>query len=557
MRIVNRIDHDHDRPGRDDHRDEDNGRNGAASGLWEQLNPVNFFRAHTRAIVVASAFAAVVLLISYAIYISLETWREEVIRTNETLTKVVAEQLHSAAQDLVDSLGQANFFHQESLTTAQAQRVDDRLKLLSDSVFYPVRGMEGGFYIASLNQFYGYSYPTSPPPIPVYGPPPRSYNFIKNQVLESIADRHGIVRLHQFDPAIFPLATEPMMVSGQPEVVVWARIHIERELPAIRLRQVINIGAMTSLAGFVIALWISISQRNRIQRLSQDLEQVRSGNAVQVVEAKGTMGLIGRSINAMVRTIRDENTKREQLERALHQKQKMASLGKVIAGVAHEVKTPLAIIKTRIQMWQQALRDASADSRGRNVITNDSLQLVVDEVDRLSDLVRRLLIFSKPQPTIMEPIDINDLLKQTISFWESRSAKRRIEIVTEFDSSLPPIPADKNALRQVFINVLMNATESIPREGTIRVTTTYDVPRNNCQVTISDTGVGIPEDLRQSIFDPFVTTKKKGFGLGLSISYEIVAAHGGNIQLSPNRNTVGTTCRIDLPAAKHRVDAKR
>ncbi|MCB2229649.1 hypothetical protein KQH82_02960 [bacterium] len=514
---------------------------------------MRFFKHHSRAIAIASVFAAVVILISGSIYFSLEQWRENVISTNTTLTRTVAERLQQASSELIDSLARADMFDRTRLTAEQSSMVDRRLMMLSDSIFEGVPGMEGGFFLAPMDDFFGYSYPTSPPPIPVYGPPPRSYTFIKNQVLESIETGHPITRVHQFDPAIFPLATQPIFTDGEIEAVVWARIHIERELPAIKLRQVINIGALTSALGFAVALLISIWQRRKILQMSQDLEQVKSGEAFEITESKGTLGFIARSINAMVRTMRADNSRREQLERELQQKQKMASLGKVIAGVAHEVKTPLAIIKTRIQIWQQALRNSTDDAPARQVFSNESLQLVVDEVDRLSDLVKRLLLFSKPQPAIHEPTDVNELLNQTVTFSETRTSKKRIEIVTELDEAMPHVAADRNALRQVFMNVLMNSIEAIQSHGRIVVRTRYDLSREHCLIEIQDNGSGIPDKLRQTVFDPFVTTKKKGFGLGLSISYEIINAHGGTIQMLPNRDK-GTTCRIDLPIDQPKQD---
>jgi signal transduction histidine kinase len=520
---------------------------------------VSFLSIHRRAILIGAIFMAVVVAITILIYVSLERWRRDVIRTNETLTTVVAEQLLSASRGLVDSLEAEHVFARRVLTTDEVQILDDRLKSLSDTVFSRIHGIEGGFFLIALDEFYGYAYPTSPPPIPVYGPPPRSYNFIKTQIMETIDSAAPIVRLHRFDPAIFPLATEPVMVGDRIVAVVWARIHIERELPAIKLKEVINVGAVTSLLGFVIALLVSISQRRKILKMSLELENVKSGKALQITAGPGTLGVIAHSINAMIKTMREENHRREQLERRLHQRDKMASLGKVIAGVAHEVKTPLAIIKTRIQMWQQSLRDDQRRSQTPQVFSNDALQLVVDEVDRLSDLVKHLLLFSKPQPTTMGPVDVNDLLKQTVTFSTPPGNGKQIEFVQELDGHLPAVAADRNALRQVFMNVLVNAIEAIHERGTIAVSTRYDAKRRLCLVFIRDNGVGIPETVRQSVFDPFVTTKKKGFGLGLSISYEIITAHGGAIQLVRN-DTGGTTCIIELPisqpeqGSKHETD---
>ena len=528
-------------------------RPGADETREERTSALEFLKVHTRAIVIGSIFMAIVVLISLVTYISLNQWRNNVIRTNETLTSVVAEQLYNSAQNVIDSLAHAKLLNRESLTMDEAQKLDLRLKKLSDSVFAQVPGMEGGFFLSNLDEFYGYSYPTSPPPVPVYGPPPRSYSLIKEQVLESIETGKSIVRLHGFDPAIFPLATKPLRINDATVATVWARIHIERELPAIKLRQVTNVGAVISLLGFIIAMLISVTQRRKILRMRYDLDQVKSGKRTQITQEKGTLGVIARSINAMVRTMRDENARREDLERELHQKEKMASLGRVIAGVAHEVKTPLAIIKTRIQMWQQALRGEPKENGSREVFSNESLQLVVDEVDRLSDLVKRLLLFSKPQPTVMEATDVNALLKQTVSFSESRSAKKKIDVQCEFDERLPKVEADRNALRQVFINVFVNSIEAINRTGKIDVKTRFDQKSNRCIIEVRDTGSGIPRELTRNIFDPFVTTKRKGFGLGLAISYEIVSSHGGSIQLAPQAGG-GTVCTIELPISQRERD---
>ncbi|MBK7142531.1 MAG: hypothetical protein IPH75_10665 [bacterium] len=481
-----------------------------------------------------------------ATHFSLEKWRNDIIRSNTSLAVVVAEQLHGASTATLDSLVQSGLFDSPLQSLRDKQELDNRLKMLSDSIFTPVDGMEGGFYLTAFEEFFGYSYPTSPPPIPVYGPPPRSYALIKNQVQETIADGRGKVDLLQFDPAIFPLATEPIEVQGKIVAVVWARTHIEREFPTAKLREVINIGALVALLGFSVALVISVTQYREIQRMRRDLERVQHGDAETIEEGKGTLGVIASAINIMLHTMRLDNSRREQLERELHHKEKMASLGRVIAGVAHEVKTPLAIIKTRIQMWQHSLRELSVTDKERNVISDDSLQLVVTEVDRLAELVKRLLVFSKPQPLKMEMTDITSVLHQTIALLDMRGGNQQVSMVTEFAEDLPPIRADRSALQQVFMNVLMNSYEAIQGAGSITVTTRHDVARKLCCVMIRDTGSGIPDELKTKVFDPFVTTKKKGFGLGLSISYEIVVSHGGTIHLHPEE-TGGTVCVIEFP----------
>ena len=508
---------------------------------------MSFFNIHRRAIILSTIFVILALLLVVITDFSLEKWRQDVIRSNTDLAVESAALLHSASNSVIDSLAKIGVLDASIESVDAKQALDLHLKALSDSIFAPREGMEGGLFLVRLNEFFGYAFPTSPPPIPVYGPPPRSHALILAQVRRTIETGEPIVDLHQFDPAVFPLATEPIESQGRIVAVAWARTHIERDFPAAKLREVINVGALIALLGFSVALIISVTQYREIQRMRRDLERVQDGDAETIEEGKGTLGVIANAINIMLRTMRLDNSRREQLERELHHKEKMASLGRVIAGVAHEVKTPLAIIKTRTQMWQHSLRDLTGSDQERSVISDDSLQLVVTEVDRLSELVKRLLVFSKPQPIKLESTDITAVLQQTLALLDMRSGKRQVELVTAFADDLPQIRADRSALQQVFMNVLMNSFEAISGSGRIIVATSFDSVRKIGTVTIRDTGCGIPEELNAKVFDPFVTTKKKGFGLGLSISYEIVASHGGTIKLHPDESG-GTVCTIELPA---------
>ncbi len=510
---------------------------------------MKFIRIHARAILLATAFAAIIAVVSILVHISLKQWTAEIVNTNTTLTQVVVGQLNESGHKILDSLTRMEFFTREPRTMDDIRVMDTRLKEVSTTVLSRARGMEGGFFFSAFDEFYGYAFPTSPPPLPVYGPPPRSYNIIKAQVQETLDSNVAIARLHQFDPAIFPLATEPIVIDGATMGVVWARIHIERELPTLKLRQVINLGAVASLLGFIIALLISMVQRRKIQRIHADLEIVKTGSAHEVTEYRGSLGYIGRSINSMVDSLRKEHGRREHLERELHRKEKMASLGKLIAGVAHEVKTPLAIIKTRIQIWQQRqedLKKTDPDALQLEVVSDDSMNLVINEIDRLSEMVRRLLFFTKPKAEQLRKTNLHDLLQHTVKFVETKGMHKDVDIIMDFDVNVPQLYIDPNPMEQVLINIIVNSIEAIRSAGTITITTRFDRADNMVKVMIDDNGIGIPEEIQQKIFDPFFTTKEKGFGLGLSICYEVIVAHGGTIQFN-SKEEKGTLCTIELP----------
>ena len=495
-----------------------------------------------KALALAMLFTIVIAGIAYFVVKSLNEWRDSVVETNKVLTKVVVEQLHKSSIIVMDSLSRNSFFSANYYSKEEKDKLDNRLKIISTEIFSTIDGMEGGVYLEKYDEFLGYSYPTSPPPVPAYGPPPRSYEIIKTQILESIIQKKQIIKLHQFDPAVFPLATEPLIVNGYVVGAVWTRIHIERELPVLKLKEVFNIAAAVAILGLIIAVVVSIRLRKRIDNIRSGLEELQKNPSYKFKKLPGVFGFIGLSINKMVEAQTKDHNRSRQLEKELHQQDKMAVLGKLIAGVAHEVKTPLAIIKTRIQIWQQALK---SPVNNKEAVSEDSMKLVVNEIDRLSKLVKRLLIFSKPISNKLQEIDINSLIEKTVELIKVEKNHDDINFDIAFERNLPTVLGDTNGMEQVFLNLLMNSVESISRDGRIYIETAYRSDEYMTQIIISDNGKGISEGIRNQIFDPFFTTKESGTGLGLSIAQEIVKAHKGRIEFS-NEND-WTICKIFLP----------
>lgn len=499
---------------------------------------------HSRAFFWAIIFSAFVGMLSFFTYVTLAQWEEQVVESNTMLCDLFAEQLSLSAVPVVDSLEQD--FPKNKNILDQIKNADTRLARITQKLFERAQGLEGGFFYRRYDRFIGYAYPTSPPPKPVYGPPPRSFNIIKRQVLETINSRSAITRLHQFDPAIFPLVTRPILYKNKVIGAIWVRTHIERELPYLKLRQVINFGALLALLGFLIAGFISFNLRKKIKQLNADFKQIELDPRHQITTLPGTLGIIGNSINRMVKTLDIEHSRREQLERELHQKEKLASLGRLLAGVAHEIKTPLAILKTRIQMWQHDLRNLDTQNLPAS-LNQESMQMVVDETDRLDGLIKKLLYLSRPVKRHLKPTDLNEVILHTIKVLETEGRCVPGQIEMQTTSALPLALIDLAAMEQVLINVLTNALEAAEPASPVTIRTTAS---ENCiQIDISDLGSGIAADDEQHIFDPFFSTKQKGFGLGLSIAYEIVMAHQGQIKFSPN-NPQGSICSISIPIAQ-------
>jgi signal transduction histidine kinase len=504
---------------------------------------MHFPRTYNRAFLYAIIFTAIVTIAAVFIYASLSKWQNTLVEKNKLVCELYAARLHDSAIKDIYRLGAQGLIDKKSLSSSEIKMIDSTLKKLAEEQLKVQSGLEGGFYLCATDEFYGYSFPTSPPPVPAYGPPPRSYNIIKTQSLQTVEQNRIIINLHSFDAAVFPLATKPIEFNSKIAGVIWVRIHIENDLPIIKLKQVVNAAAAISISGFLILMLLSALWGGEISGIKKEMENIRHDPSFRLRKRWGIFGYISSNINQMLDTIHEDNTHRKKLEQQLNQKEKLASLGNMIAGVAHEVKTPLAIIKTRIQMWQiEVLKNADIAER----ISPESMQMVINETNRLSNLVKRLLIFSRPIEKKMKETDINNLINEVVSFINIDRNNKPITVERNLNPDIPRIIADENSIKQVIINVLDNSIEAIAESGTITIISDYDSENKKLMIRISDSGRGIPEEIIDKVFEPFFTSKESGVGLGLAISYQMVKAHNGEIFFSSNSEK-GTDCIIKLP----------
>ncbi len=490
--------------------------------------------------------AGVFLFASY----QLDHWTETIVETNTELTKQTVRRIADASLPVLDSLSSIGLFQKENLTKEESRALDTLLASIVEGAVSTIIGMEGGFYFAHVDELLGYSWPTSTPPAPAYGPAPRSYPIIREQLIATVRQSRALVEYHEFDFATFPLATEPLVKDGVTVGAVWARIHVERELPSSVLARWLNYGIVLSLVTLFIVFLMSLRMRARIAAIRHGLERLQTDSAYRLPVQRGVFGAITSSINAMVDSRAREQLEREQLERDLHQQDKMAMLGKLVAGVAHEVKTPLAIIKTRIQLWQQDLRNLGPSAEAGAILSEDTIQIVLKEINRLSGLLKRLLVFSKPVGSNRKNVDLNKLVEQSASFIRAEADDRQIALTVAVDKRIPHLWIDSQAIEQVLLNVYANAMDAMAAGGMMEIQTMIESTTNSVLVFIRDTGHGIPPEVRNKVFDPFFTTKEHGAGLGLYISQEIVRSHGGTIDFRP-RAQAGTECCIRLPLHTH------
>jgi signal transduction histidine kinase len=230
-------------------------------------------------------------------------------------------------------------------------------------------------------------------------------------------------------------------------------------------------------------------------------------------------------------------------QQQLIQSEKMASVGQLAAGVAHEINNPLGTILLYSHMILEKLE--GKDTR------KEELETIAKEATRCRDIVRGLLDFARQRKLQVENVDVNRILEEVLSLVPAQPSFRRVEIVKNLDPSLPATGGDPVQLKEVFLNILSNAGEAMPEGGRIAVSSRFlEGAGNQIEVMIRDSGQGIPQENLDKIFMPFFTTKKigQGTGLGLAIAYGIVKMHRGAIEVK-SKVGEGTTFWVKLPAS--------
>jgi len=230
----------------------------------------------------------------------------------------------------------------------------------------------------------------------------------------------------------------------------------------------------------------------------------------------------------------------EKTQIQLLQAEKMASLGKLAAGVAHQLNNPLGGITLYSKLL---LEDYDLVKEAR-----EDLERILKDAERCRDTVKELLEFARQTRYFMQPYDINEAISRTMLLVESQSIFQNIKIEKKLSASLPPITADIQQLNHLFMNIILNAAEAMDGKGELKIKSYLKGDEDWIGIEISDTGPGIPEDVLSHIFEPFFTTKEegKGTGLGLSLAFRIVETHGGNIA-ARSRSGEGTTFIIEFP----------
>jgi two-component system NtrC family sensor kinase len=287
-----------------------------------------------------------------------------------------------------------------------------------------------------------------------------------------------------------------------------------------------------AMAGMIIALIVSnFLARGMLQPIKQLIfasHQWADGNLEYRVEATQTdeIAELTETFNMMASSLKERDEKlKEYTQQQIMKSERLATLGQLAAGVAHEINNPLGAILMYAHLSLEEME--AADDRCRN------LEKMVIEATRCKNIVRGLLDFARQSEPNVEESDANEVLRRTLSLLENQALFQNIKITTAFSTSLPKAMMDSSQIQQVFTNIILNAAEAMAGEGELIIASRVASNGESIEIECSDTGCGIPRENLGKIFDPFFTTKEvgRGTGLGLAVSYGIIARHNGAIEV--------------------------
>lgn len=339
---------------------------------------------------------------------------------------------------------------------------------------------------------------------------------------------------------------------------------VDAEMLSAR-RQTIVFNLMSILSISVIAvISLLVFVGKPVRQLVLGTNRVARGDLHHFIpiDSDDELGHLARSFNKMTESLQRANEEIHEWIRTLEQKveertkdlkdaqfqllhtEKLAAVGKIAATVAHEINNPLTGVFTYIKLMERKIEERNYGPHDMEKF-REYLSTMSREVQRTSAIVHNLLDFTRPKEPSRKMVNINGLVEESLNIVRNKLSISNITVETEMDS-LPEIQADSTQMKQVFINLIINACEAMEGGGTLTITSRHDETRNTETITFADTGTGISPDDLPRVFDPFYTTKDKGTGLGLSVVYGIVTRHNGRIEVR-SRPEGGTEMIVTLP----------
>lgn len=314
-------------------------------------------------------------------------------------------------------------------------------------------------------------------------------------------------------------AMHPILREGRAIGYIWANEFTE-DIKA-QVNEMQRSIYWASLTGLLLGLFgvgmIVDSLTKGINQIKTGVLHLQEDLDYRLPHMDGEMGEVSGVINSLA----GELAARKKLEEQVQRAERLAAVGEIAAGLAHEVRNPLMSIRGFAQLLQEE------NPKGEQ---NAYLDIIVRETERMNRLIEKLLFYARPSANCLEEIDLNAVIANSLLLVDSQLRQRQIRILLRLSHEVPAVFANEEQLKQVLLNIFINALQAIGEKGQIRVSSRYIRREKQVQVSVVDSGGGIPAENMERIFDPFFTTKEQGTGLGLSVAFRLMETWGGSVR---------------------------
>jgi signal transduction histidine kinase len=457
-----------------------------------------------------------------AVMLVQDAWRS----TRRTLAYEAQQQCISAVREL-----QVQFIDRASYLAAspdslplQFEAQDLSLRGLSAAVLRSFDGVEGGFLLGPDKRVAGHA-------VAFQRTGAMALDQTATDFIRSLAQRSHAAS----EPVVAELgAGTDLIVAAAAQLeddgVAWAlkRLPAANDPGAQRRRWWLAGLVLSAVLGLGALVSTSIRLRQGVDTLNKGLARLENDFSYRLPPVGGDFGRVATSVNRM-------SDRRAALEGHLRRQDRLAALGRVVAGVAHEIRNPLNSLALTLELLARRVQ--------RGTATGEEIRDAIEEVNRLEQILARLLAFSGTRMESHIEQDLSPLLQRALRVVHEQAQQKQVRIALSVQDAPLRAVVDGLAIEQVMINLLLNAIDASPKGGTVTLSAEAELGR--IRIAICDQGPGIPENVRDHVFDPYFTTKENGTGLGLAISREIAGQHGGNLEFTSA--TGGSTFTLTLP----------
>lgn len=406
-------------------------------------------------------------------------------------------------------------------SSMDSKQLDNSLQTLSNEALASFSRVEGGFYLLQKDQIGGYSFPTHGGPRPKKDVPPA-----ERETILQMSRRATIQGLPQ--ELVLRPKLDILVLRADP-LPLWGAVWTMKRMPRTEDSQPKILSVLVVLGILGVGIWtfaIALQLQWGVQKLQHSIKAMAANQASVIPPLPAEMGLLGSAINTM-------QSHRQDLEQRLRRIERLASLGQLVAGVAHEVRNPLASMRLNLQYTERQLQ--------KQGITSLPIASLLEQVDRLEHLVQRLLYFDQQQQEVPILTSLAAIAEEAVALLRLQAQERQVELVYyPPEEAIALMPLRSREVGQVLVNLILNAIQASPEGDQVIVgvkkhylkrKTQNLLNADYCVVWVEDHGEGLSPEEKTRIFEPFYSTKPEGTGLGLAISHEIVTRNRGHIDV--------------------------